>query len=571
MNAFRRRRTRFKDRELNPDEIFLDSSNLPDFDRDRMEGQLEKPLSRFSYLGLGTTIVVLFLILFVQASILEIVKGEAYAAQSERNRLRPEVIFAARGAITDRNGVILASNEPAEEGFPKRVYEYPGFGSLLGYVSYPKKDSSGNYYETEIKGLAGAEEAFNARLAGANGTHLVEEDALGDVVSEGSIIPVKDGETIALSIDARVQEAFYGAISELADRIPFQGGAGVLMDVETGEVIALVSYPEYNPNILSAGEPADVIAGYQRDSRQPYLNRPVAGLYTPGSIVKPMIAAAAYSDGVISAEKTITSTGQLVVPNPYDPSKPTIFRDWKAHGPTDMREAIAVSSDVYFYTVGGGFGDQKGLGIERLAYWYRAFGFESPTGIEISGENTGFVPTPAWKEETYDEIWRIGNTYHTSIGQYAMQISVLEAVRATAAVANGGKLLDLTIQKDGPVRGETLVIDQEGLRIAREGMRLGVTAGTSVGLNPLSYVKAAGKTGTAQLGANNEWYNAWAVGFFPYDKPKYAYAVVMEKGPAGNGVGGIYVMYQVFTKMRETAPEYFGLPSHLTAAQTPVQ
>lgn len=572
MNAFRRKRSRFRDRELNPDEIFLDSSNLPDFDRDRMEGQLEKPLSRFSYLGLGTAILGLFLVLVVQAGILEIVKGEAYAAQSERNRLRPEVIFAARGAITDRNGTVLASNEPAEEGFPTRIYKYPGFGSVLGYVSYPKKDSSGNYYETEITGLAGVEEAFDERLAGVNGTHLVEEDALGTVISEGSIIPVKDGETIALSIDARAQQAFYGAISELAERIPFQGGAGVLMDVETGEIHALVSYPEYNPNVLSSGGPHETIEAYQNDYREPYLNRPVAGLYTPGSIVKPMIAAGAYSDGIISAEKTITSTGQLVVPNPYDASKPTIFRDWKVHGPTTMRQAIAVSSDVYFYTIGGGFGDQKGLGIERLAYWYRAFGFESPTGIEIAGENTGFVPTPAWKEKTYDEPWRIGNTYHTAIGQYAMQISVLEAVRATAAVANGGKLLDVTVQKDGPVRGETIVIDQEALRVAREGMRLGVTEGTSVGLAPLSYAKAAGKTGTAQLGANNEWYNAWAVGFFPYDNPKYAYAVVMEKGPAGNGVGGIYVMYQVLSELRQTAPEYFGLePAHLTASEAPVQ
>ncbi|HYD93613.1 MAG TPA: penicillin-binding transpeptidase domain-containing protein [Candidatus Paceibacterota bacterium] len=554
------RRKRYRGHELNPDEIFLDSSNLPDFDRSRLEGRLEKPLGDGSYLGLMLGAAALFLILVGKAVAVGLIGGEAYAAQSERNRLRPEIVFAERGALTDRNGVVLAANVAGEDGFPVREYRSPGFGHVLGYVSYPKKDSSGNYYETEITGQAGAELAFEERLAGKNGTLLIEENALGDVQSQGSVMPAQNGETIALSIDARVQEAMHTAISSLADQIPYKGGSGVMMDVETGEVIALVSYPEYDPNILSRGSPADVIASYQNNPREPYLDRAVSGLYTPGSIVKPLIAAGIYNDGIIDPETIIVSTGAISVPNPYDPSNPTIFRDWKALGPMNMRSAVAYSSDVYFYTVGGGFGGQRGLGIERLKYWYDAFGLESITGIELEGENSGFVPTPAWKEETYNEPWRIGNTYHTSIGQYAMQITPLEAVRAIAAVANDGKLLRPTILAGGPVEGESIAIDREGLRIAREGMRMGVTEGTSVGLNPLSYVKAAGKTGTAQLGANNEYYNTWMVGFFPYDKPKYAFAVVMERGPAGTTLGGVYVMSQVFTKMRETAPEYFGLP-----------
>lgn len=549
----------YKGHELDPDEIFLDSSNLPDFDHARLEGRLEKPISDGSYVGLSVSVALLFLILFGKAVAVGIIGGEAYAAQSERNRLRPEVIFAERGAIVDRNGEVLASNAAGDDGFPVREYASPGFGHLLGYVSYPKKDSSGNYYETVIEGMAGAELAFEERLAGENGTLLVEENALGDVQSSGSIDPAVNGETIQLAVDSRVQSAFYDAISELADRIPYKGGTGVMMDVETGEIIALVSYPEYDPNVLSLGKDRAAIAGYNSNAREPYLDRAVSGLYTPGSIVKPMIAAAAMSDGIIAPETPIVSTGQLVVPNPYDPSKPTIFKDWKAHGATDMREAIAVSSDVYFYTIGGGFGSQKGMGIERLAQWYKTFGFTSATGIELEAEESGFVPTPAWKEETYDEPWRIGNTYHTSIGQYAVQVTPLEAIRAVAAIANDGKLLRPTILKGQPAEGESIAISRDALQVAREGMRLGVTEGTSVGLNALSYVKAAGKTGTAQLGVNNEYYNTWAVGFFPYDKPKYAYAVVMERGPAGTAIGGIYVMSQVFSAMRQSAPEYFGI------------
>ncbi|HYE23073.1 MAG TPA: penicillin-binding transpeptidase domain-containing protein [Candidatus Paceibacterota bacterium] len=545
--------------ELAPDEIFLDSYNIPDFDQGRLEGRLEKPLPERVYLGLLGAVALIFVALVTQAANLGIIQGEKYAAQSERNRLRPEVLFAERGAIVDRNGVPLVENEPGADGYPDRNYRAPGFSLLLGYVSYPKKDKSGFYYDTEIKGLAGAELQFEERLKGQNGTLLVEENALGQIQSQGSVRQPVPGETVSLAIDYRAQEALYDAVKEVADMIPYQGGAAVLMDVTTGEVHALVSYPEYDSNVLSKGQPADLIEGYLSDFRQPYLNRPVAGLYTPGSIVKPVVAAGAHHDGVIAAATAIVSTGSISIPNPYNPSNPTIFRDWKAHGATDMRQSIAVSSDVYFYTIGGGFNGQKGLGIERLAFWYRAFGYTDPTGIDLSGEKSGFVPTPAWKEETYDEPWRIGNTFHTAIGQYAMQVTPLEAVRATAAIANGGKLVVPTIEKGKPIQGHSIAINPEALRVVREGMRLSVTEGTALGLNDLSYMKAAGKTGTAQLGANNEWYNTWLVGFFPYDNPKYAFAVVMERAPAGTAIGGVYVAHKAFSKLRQTAPEYFGL------------
>ncbi len=329
------------------------------------------------------------------------------------------------------------------------------------------------------------------------------------------------------------------------------------MDVETGEVIALASYPEYDPNIMSSGSPRERIAEYQLDSRQVFLDRAVSGLYTPGSIVKPMEAAGALSDGLITPETSVYSKGYISIPNPYNPSKPSIFKDWKALGHMDTRHAIAWSSDVFFYSIGGGFEHIKGMGIERLKYWYDSFGFTSVTGIELQGEKKGFVPTPDWKEKTYKEPWRIGDTYNTSIGQYATQVTPLAAVRATAAIANGGKLMRPTVVKGRLPEGQSIAISQYALKIAREGMRLGVTEGTSKGLNDLSYVRAAGKTGTAQLGFHNEWYNTWAVGFFPYDKPKYAYAVVMEKGPAGTSIGGIYVMHQFFQKLHQTAPEYF--------------
>ncbi|HEX5774977.1 MAG TPA: penicillin-binding transpeptidase domain-containing protein, partial [Candidatus Paceibacterota bacterium] len=424
----RRRRKAYREREIAPDEIFLDSSNLPAFDPNRLEGRLERPIPRSVFTGMLLVMALVFTGLIAQAGNLQIMQGEAYAAQSERNRVRPEVLFAKRGAIVDRTGAALVYNEETESGYVRRVYASPGFSHLLGYVSYPKKDSAGRYYDTEIKGLAGIEAAFDETLGGENGTLLVEEDAHGTIQSSGQVKPAVNGETLAVSIDTRAQRAFHTAVAGLADSANFLGGSAVLMDVETGEIHALVSYPEYDSNVLSSGGPTDVIEGYQTSRRQPYLDRAVSGLYTPGSIVKPMEAAGALSDGLIDPAKTIFSSGSISIPNPYDPSKPTVFKDWKTLGAMDMRHAIAHSSDVYFYTIGGGFGDQKGMGIARLNHWYETFGFTSPTGIELAGEATGFVPTPAWKERTYNEPWRIGNTYHTAIGQYAMQITPMEAV-----------------------------------------------------------------------------------------------------------------------------------------------
>lgn len=550
------RRTR-RNLELAPDEIFLDSSNLPDFDQSRLEGRLEKPISEKTFVGITVVVFLVFFALIAQAANLEVIKGAEYAKQSEKNRLRPSIVFSQRGAILDSTGAPLVSNEANEDGSIKRIYKSPGFAHLLGYVSYPKKDKSGHYYDTDITGMAGIEAAFNETLAGKNGTLLVEEDALGETKSEGRVTPAENGKNLKLSIDARAQTAFYHAISQLSDRIPFQGGSGILMDVETGEIRALVSYPEYDPNVLSSGGPSDVIARYATDSRQPYLDRAVSGLYTPGSIVKPIEAAGALTDGVIVPETTVYSSGQISIPNPYDPEHPSIFKDWKALGAMDTRHAIAWSSDVFFYSVGGGYGPVKGLGIERLKYWFETFGFTKPTGIELSREASGFIPDPAWKQKTYNEPWRLGDTYHTAIGQYAMQITPIEAARAIAAVANGGKLIKPTILADQLPSGESIAVSPAALQVAREGMRLGATEGTSLGLNDLGFVHVAGKTGTAQLGFHNEWYNSWAVGFFPYEHPKYVYVVVMEKGPAGNLTGGIYAVHQALSELHASAPEYF--------------
>jgi penicillin-binding protein 2 len=334
------------------------------------------------------------------------------------------------------------------------------------------------------------------------------------------------------------------------------------MDVRTGEMLALTSYPEYDQNVVTAGEDKQEIARLLKDPGKPFLNRAVSGLYTPGSIVKPIVALGALAEGVIDPMKRIFSSGALTLPNPYNPDKPSVFKDWKAHGWMTMRDAIAVSSDVYFYEVGGGFQDQPGLGISKLDQYFNLFGMAEPTGIDLPAEAVGFIATPEWKAKNFpdDPDWRLGNTYITAIGQYGTQVTPLAAVRWVAALSNGGELVVPSVLKGGHTSPETRVLrkielPQEELKIVLEGMRQGVTTGVAAGLNTPA-VKIAAKSGTAELGVKKDFVNSWITGFFPYESPRYAFAIIMEHGPVSNTTGATFVMRQVIDWMALNAPEY---------------
>lgn len=546
-------------KELDPDEIFLDSRNLPSFDKQQFEGQMERPIAKGS-LYVSSIIFLLVGVLFAsRIGFLQIAEGSDFAERSNENKLRHTMIFSDRGIIYDRNGEELAWNDP------DRVYlDKPGLAHVLGYVGYPNQEeiSTGGYHPKSLIGKEGVERVYNSILAGAGGIKIEEVNALGEVFSDHVLREPESGDSLTISIDSRVQSAFYDIISGVAAEAGYVGGSGVIMDVETGEIISLVSYPEFNSTVMSEASDRAQINSYLTNPANPFLNRAVSGLYAPGSIMKPFVALAALTEGVISPHKQIVSTGQLVVPNPYNPDNPTIFKDWKAHGATDMRRAIAVSSDVYFYQVGGGFGSQPGLGIARIEKYARMFGFGAPTGINFPGEATGVIPNPEWKAANFDgEPWRLGNTYHTSIGQYGFLVSPLQAVRATAALANGGKLLDpvmIKLDSDNQASFKQLSFDRADLQVIDDGMRQAVvgSGGTAAAIN-VPYVSVAAKSGTAEVGINKEHINAWLVGFFPYEKPRYAFAVVMEKGRSGTVVGGGVVVRRLLDWMNQNTPEYF--------------
>jgi penicillin-binding protein 2 len=545
--------------EINPEDIFIDSSNLPDFDNAQFEGRIEKPFSKLvAYFLMGTFLLVA-LIFTTKVWNLQVVDGEEFAERSRNNSLRHTTIFSERGSILDRNGKVLVTNTPAEIGndFSQREYtDFDGLAHVLGYVKYPQKDSSGNYYSREFSGVDGVEKTFDDFLTGENGLKITETNAVGEIASENVITPPTNGQNLHLSIDADLQQKLYTEIRDLSEEVGFKGGAAAFMDIKTGELIALTSYPEYDSQVLTDGDNRAAISQYNQDSRNVYLNRAVSGLYTPGSIIKLFVSIGALAEEIISPTRQILSTGSISIPNPYFPDKPTIFSDWKAHGLVDMREAIAVSSNVYFYEIGGGYQDQIGLGIKRINKYINLFGYGSDTGIKLPNENSGTVPNPEWKERVFPgDPWRVGDTYFTSIGQYGFQVTPVQAVASVTAIANKGTLFTPSLVKDQIAGSREIDVDDSYFEIVQEGMRQAVESGSAGNLGRVPF-KVAAKTGTAELGVSKDRVNSWIVGYFPYENPKYSFTVMMESGRRENVIGGLYIALEALNWIAENRQEY---------------
>lgn len=577
MNLFRHlstlRARKAASHEIDPEDVFIDSQNLSDLNVDQMEGQLERPLGKHIFY---IAVVVCFCILAgfsYRLFAMQIVQGDEYREKADNNRLKKLPLFALRGTISDRNGEILAWNslyansslatttasstetkKPVDD-IPKRVYtEVGGFSHLLGYVSYPKRDQSGVFWQEEYIGKDGVEKEYQTELAGIQGERIIEVTAKQEIEAQNVVVYPTHGENIVLTIDKEVQAKLYERMEALAKRVGFTGGAGVIMDVTNGEVLALVSYPEYDNNLITNAttkEEKKQVADDLLDKRRKFLNRAVSGLFTPGSTVKPFFAYAALAEKIITPEQNIYSSGQLVIENKYD-GPDTVFKDWRAHEYVDMRKAIAQSSDEYFYQIGGGYKDQKGLGIARLNTYAKKFGFASTTGIDLPGEEFGVIPSPEWKKKVFDEEWLLGNTYHSSIGQYGFQLTPLELVRAVSAIANGGYLVTPHVLLRGGTASSSINLNQKNLKVIQEGMRQAVTTegGTVKGLN-LKGIEVAGKSGTAELGVTKQLVNSWTSGYFPYENPKYAFVVIMEKGDRNNLSGAVVAMKETLEWMRD--------------------
>jgi penicillin-binding protein 2 len=407
------------------------------------------------------------------------------------------------------------------------------FAHLMGYEGKIKPEElkdHPDYLLTDSIGKQGIEKSYEAALRGQHGYQQAEVDSLGRVTRELGIINPVAGNDLILNIDMDLQKKIYDSLVVNLEKNNLKKAAAVAIDPRNGAVRAVVSLPSFDNNLFAKGITQDEYSILANDEARPLFNRALTGEYPPGSTIKPVVAAAALSEGIVDENREIESRGGIQVGSFF-------FGDWKAHGFTDIRRAIAVSSDVYFYSVGGGYGGINGLGIERMKKYENLFGYGEYTGIDFPSEGNGFIPTPEWKKERIGERWYIGDDYNSSIGQGYITATPLQVVNSIAAIANGGTLYEPRIgsqvkSQDGKVTSvESKVVRQgfikpEILKIVQEGMRETVTEGTAQPLKDLP-VEVAGKTGTAQFGGADKTHG-WFVSYAPYTNPELALIVLVE-------------------------------------------
>lgn len=418
-----------------------------------------------------------------------------------------------------------------------RYYENaPAFAHVLGYLGKvnPEEVSQKKYYLDDYIGRTGIEEMYEDTLKGVSGEELTEIDNLGRAQKILATKEPINGNDIVLSIDAELQKKVYQSIKDKLSGLAVSRAAAVAMNPQNGKILALVSFPGFDSNNFIKGS-SDFVSKILQDKNQPLFNRAISGGYPSGSTIKPMIAAAALEENVINPNKVINCTGQIDLIDKYNKTIYWTFHDWKTHGPVDMIKAIAESCDVYFYTLGGGYGNIEGLGIDRIKKYLQLFGWGEKTGIDLPEEKAGFVPDAEWKKQTKDQDWFIGDTYNTSIGQGDILISPLQLTSAIAAIANGGKLFQPQMIQDAqPKIIRDNFIQKDYLEIVRRGMRETVVSGTAMSLNDLP-IPVAGKTGTAELFKGRSPH-AWFTAFAPYENPQIVITVLIENGGEIGGV-----------------------------------
>ncbi|WP_336955306.1 penicillin-binding protein 2 [Acinetobacter johnsonii] len=462
---------------------------------------------------------------------------------------------------TERVSIKLNLNENDIARFSEVKYQFPGvnietqmtryyphgelFAHVIGYVGRinDKELKSINkdlYAGTNLIGKIGVENSYEDLLHGVPGNESVEADAHGNVLRHlGRKEPVR-GNDLYLSLD-------YGLQTVASEQLAGRRGAIVAMDPRTGEILALVSSPSFNPNLFVTGISHTDYSGLRDNLDQPLYNRAVQGAYPPGSTIKPMFGLGGIHYGLIDWGTAISDHGYFTLPG--DSHK---FRDWKksGHGVVNLHKSQVVSCDTFFYIL------SFRMGIEKMNTWMRQFGFGEKTGVDLPSESTGLYPNPEWKMRTRDAKWLKGETISVSIGQGAFTATPLQLAMATAITANhGSHVIPHVLQTskgakphkdlnapDGRIQFNGT--DQDWIQM-RDAMVDVIETGTGRGIRTPMY-KIAGKTGTAQVKsiAQGKRYNeallterqldhGLFVGFAPAENPEIAIAVVWENGRHG--------------------------------------
>lgn len=415
---------------------------------------------------------------------------------------------------------------------------------LLGYTGKISQkefeQASSEYLSIDYIGKNGLEYFYENELRGTNGHKQIEVDALGKTKKVLNSNEAEDGHNLVLTIDNAVQKKLEDILKTQLDALNLRRASAVVTNPQNGEILALVSLPAYDDNLFARGITKNEYQKLLDDPDRPLFNRAVAGEFPAGSTIKPIMAAAALNENVVSENTQFLSNGGLRVGQ-------WVFPDWKGggHGMTNVRKAIAESVNTFFYIIGGGHEDFTGLGLDRIVRYYKLFGLGEQTGIDLPGEADGFVPSKDWKENVLKEHWYTGDTYHLSIGQGDLTSTPLQVAQFTQYFASGGKVFQPHLVKqvtmaDGEKFSDAEItatkenlVSAEAVKIVREGMRQTVTQGSARSIEAVVPVAVAGKTGTAQWSSKKDP-QAWFTGFAPYDNPTVVITVLVEEGKEGS-------------------------------------
>ena len=567
---------------------------------------------------LATLSAVVFLVLVGRLFLLQIVQGERFTYLSENNRIRLKKIPGTRGMVLDRRGQLLVDSRPSFDllfvpedaekpeavlsrlagllGYANGEFlelleanqarppfedivlgkdidwravvaveahqlELPGvtlrirprrnyIGSsmaahLLGYIGEIGRKQLLTYKEKgygmgDAIGQFGLERGWEEYLRGQSGGQQVEVDAVGRRVRILHAVEDVPGQSVRLTLDRDLQETAYQALAG-------KEGAIVALEVHTGAILALVSTPSFDPNVFARGVTTEEWRDLVGDRLYPLNNRAVQGQYPPGSIFKIVLAIAALEEGAIQPETRFYCPGSFPLGN-------RVFRDWKkeGHGQVDLHRGLVQSCDVYFYQVG------MRLGVDRIAYYSRAFGLGTTTGVPLDHEKPGLIPDSEWKKKRFGQPWFPGETPSIAIGQGYVTVTPLQMANLLAAVANGGTLyrpwfvrrvesLDgKVIREYGPEKIRDVPVKKSTLEVVRKALKDVVNSGWGTGGQAQSkLVEIAGKTGTAQVAEMRGKYlkseqlayairdHAWFVSYAPAEEPEIAVVVLVEHGGHG--------------------------------------
>ena len=437
-----------------------------------------------------------------------------------------------------------------------REYENSDVQSLSSIIGYVGKLNDSdiskypNYKLNDNVGKYGLELYYEDKLKGSSGAEQIEVNNVGKEIKVTNEIAQQPGNNLKLSIDYNFQKKIEEILQTTLTKNHLKSGTVIAMNPKNGAILGLVSLPSYNSNDFSFKN-SDKINEYFTSEDKPLFNRAIGGKYPPASTFKLIMASAGLEDGVINTNTIINDLGKIVVKNKYGLNVSYTFKGWDPYGLGKMNiyHALAQSSDIYFYYVGGGFGDFRGLGIDKMVEYFKKFKLDQKTGIDLPYEVPGFIPTPEWKNNTRDEIWTLGNTYNTSIGQGDLLLTPMQIAMYTSYFANNGtsyeprvvdSILDENNNLVSKVQGNVYlsnIVSQNTTKIIRDSMKLCVDDaknGTCRGLRSLN-IDAAGKTGTAEV-ANKTQLNAVFTGFAPFDNPEIVVTVLVENGGEGSTV-----------------------------------